>query len=157
MVRQHLIVLGMLAGGLALVPAVSYGSSAPREEPQLLERIHADATLARWRASRLQAVATDQLIDWQVDASYLAEIRDCIVDMDNALRKLGALHDVTLVERQDAVMAAALIHGLSVNTDHAIRFLDQNRHTLWMPVYRTYTSNIYIEARHLAQATRNAS
>jgi len=154
MIREHLAILGVLAGSLVWAPAVSYGSSAPPEGPRLLERIHADAALARVRANRLQSVAADQLIDYQVDATYLSEIRHCILDMDNALEQLGYLRDITPVERQDADRAGALIHDLSLDTDRAIRFLDQNRHTLWMPAYRTYTSNIYLEARRLARATR---
>jgi hypothetical protein len=164
---KNYLVFGLILGGLVLAPGASIAAAlrmcpveapAPnttnwnfqREASQVLHQVQKDAASASINADHLKTVATDQLIDWQVDAMYLSNIRDKIQDMDQSICRLAAIRRVTSPEQQHATRrAAVIIQELSVNADGAIRFMKQNRRTLWKPAYRTYTKNVYVEARQL--------
>jgi hypothetical protein len=152
------VALIALAGGLAFAPVAAMASQTG-ENPnararQLFQRIENDAKGAEYHAYRAHNDAMNEMIDWQVHGMYLADVRGDIRDMDKAISRLQTLQGMTPGEQQKTSQAEVLIHDLSVNADGAIRFLKNNRHTLWQPEYRTYTENVYKEARDLAQTMK---
>jgi hypothetical protein len=177
MIRRNTF-LGIAVGCLTLLPAAGVASEWPacqvgqsvaqsssvtpayneREASRLFQRMRADAVAARMDANRLETDQSNHMIDWHVHAMHLSNIRDDIKDMDRAVCRLETITPVARTSEQtNTEQAALLIHDLSVNTNDAISFMEQHRRTLWVPVYRTYTRNIYMEARQLAKSLKTAA
>jgi hypothetical protein len=169
--RTHLF-LGLLMGGLALAPTASMASEMracpseaatpasnawnfQQEAARLLHQIQTDALEAKTNADILETYTRDPMVDWQGDALYLSNITGNIEEMDKAVCRLEAIHQVIAPEEQQKTdEAAALVREISVNTNEAIQFLKEHREALWMPAYRTYAMNIYTEAQQLAQTMK---
>jgi uncharacterized protein YoxC len=156
--HKYFILISTL-GVLALAPVVSHAapttSNSQREAAQLFQRIQADAVGAKTHADRLQTDATNYLLDWQVHAMLLSSIRHDIRDMHKAMSQLQAIRaSIPPAEQRKADQVDQTIADLSINANDAIRFLDNNRETLWQPVYHTYARNIYKESRMIAKETR---
>ena len=166
--RISYIASGLLAGALALAPmafarvpqscpcvsnkptAASYTWNFKTEASQLLNDVKADALKVRMKSDRLNSLADDQEVDWQVHADLLNRIRDNINNMAAKVCRLERIRRVaSRSERQEINRTLPYVESLARNADDAINRLNTSHDGLWQPVYHSYITNMYTDAKGL--------
>jgi hypothetical protein len=160
--------MGFLMAGLALAPvssmraavrecvagkptAQSYTWNFQNEAAQLLQRVRDDALTARHQAAVLESVTDETDIGWQFYADHLTRIRNRVDDMGKAICRLETIRRVTSPQEQKVIDSTIpFAQSMAANADAAIVHLNNNQMDYWQPVYRTYTANLYRDARKIS-------
>jgi hypothetical protein len=141
-----------------LVPA-SYTWNFQREANQIFRDMEVDAEQARYHAEQLESMASrPDAVSWVTDVDQLDQIRTAVDDMGRQMCRLETIRRATEPWQRKAIdrisIDVARIAGATRNT---LVFDGAHRGTLWLPAYRRYADNLYVQARILTKAAGNAA
>lgn len=152
------------AGSLAAAPngcapekasAESSNPNSRAEVPKLVDAIQREAWDVENHAAKLQSLAGNQLVDWQLHAEQLTTVKDEINDIGVKLRRLEQMRQFApRWERKAIDNAIPSADLMAANAGDAIRFVDSRPDALWLPQYSKYVNNLYDESAHLTRSLK---
>jgi hypothetical protein len=139
------------------VTAASYTWDFKGEANTILKDVQAEAQQALNHADRLQALARDNNVDWEIHAGHLSGLRSEINDIGDKLCRLETIRRVLAPWQQRVVdQVATTTRLLADNAQDAIVFGNDNREGLWLASYQRCVNNLYNEAKSLTRSVGNA-
>jgi hypothetical protein len=148
-----------LTGFVATLALASAAFATPplasKDAPEMLSQLHEDAQQVRDVADQLEAYNREPLlVDWQMNADTLQNMRDEINQMDQTLYRLQSIES-TLPQNEQAEIdqiTPAMVE-LTDTAQLAINFVRNNEGRVWMPEYTAYADEMYNEANRIAGQT----
>ena len=138
--------------------AQSYTWNFSGEATNLLSNVRNDAMKIRTHSEKLDSFERQpDLINWQVDASQLAQIKSEVNDMSAKLCRLEAIRGSVMPWQKRAIdRAAADDRLLALNTGDAIHFLDGHEAYPWSEAYMQNTENLSHQSKDLVNFVGDA-
>lgn len=135
--------------------AKSSNLNSRAEVSKLVDAIQTEAWHVEDHAAKLQSLAGNQQVDWQLRAEQLAAVKDEINDIGVKLRRLEQIRQFApRWERKAIDNAIPSADLMAANAGEAIRFVDSRPDALWLPQYSKYVNNLYDESAHLTRSLK---
>jgi hypothetical protein len=123
------------------------------EGSQLLSSLRADAAKAEMSADELKQFAVSPTLSWETHGMELESIKTAINDMGNKLCRLETIRRMLDPWQQKAIDKQVPLARLAAeNAQNAIVFLNAHQANFWLPDYRKYVDNIYLETSRIANS-----
>jgi hypothetical protein len=155
---------GLVLSAITLSPAISLArvescASRPgyntgttsRTASRLFREMRRDARRVAYQTLQIQSFTSEWDTTWAGHADRLNQIKAEVDDMGKRLCRLETMQSAQEPREQKIVaQVAPLVQEMADNTDAAINYLNAHQARFWPPSYKTYTQNLYKEARTLA-------
>lgn len=155
------IMMGFLLAGTLAAASATEVKTCPRRQPtpasytwnfkaeasDLLNQVGLEAANVADRSDRLEQLAADNEVSWEIHASQLARIKSEVNEISNQLCRLETIRRATAPWQKQAIKRLAVRdRELADNTAAMISFLNTHHQELWLPAYRGYANDLYQSA-----------
>jgi hypothetical protein len=137
--------------------AASYTWNFRQEADNLFQGIEFDARQAATHSAKLESFEDSPTMTWESHADQLMQVRAKVNDMGAKLCRLETIRQTLAPWQQHTVdRMAKRIVLIADNTGDAIHFLNGHHEELWLPMYRTYVTNLYNQNHALTESAGEA-